>query len=637
MSEATRSTLARYGAVLLAVGLMLLVRLGLDPVLGHGAHLLPFVLAVVLAAWQGGLWLGVAATLLSVLAAAFFVMEPTGSLLMVGEEDRASVILFAIVALAVSGFAEALHMTRRRAEASARALRQEIEERSALEQALRESEERFRTMADTAPVLLWVAGADGRATFFNRPWQEFTGQTLDEGMRECWAAVHPDDLENTRESYQAAFDARRSSRLEYRLRRADGVYRWMLDCAVPRFMPDGTFAGYIGSCVDITEHKQLEEALRQRAEALTEADRQKDAFLAMLSHELRNPIAPIRNAAHILRLRTAENPALRRAAEIVERQAQHLARMVDDLLDVSRITWGRIELQPEPVSLDALLRQAGDNVRPLVEEREQTLSLSLPSEILWLEADPTRLVQVVTNLLHNAAKYTDPGGRIELSARREGSDAVIRIRDTGAGIAPELLPHVFDPFRQADRTLDRAQGGLGIGLTLVQRLVQLHGGTVTAHSEGPGRGSEFVLRLPAIPGPPPERDGKKEPPESMAAGKRVLVVDDNRDAASSLADLLELQGHEVCVAFDGSEALVMARQQRPQVVLLDIGLPGIDGYEVARRMRDVPGLRDAVLVALTGYGHEEDRRRSREAGFDRHLVKPVNVEDLDAALTRAAS
>jgi two-component system CheB/CheR fusion protein len=379
------------------------------------------------------------------------------------------------------------------------------------------------------------------------------------------------------------------------------------------------------------ERERLEEALRQRAEALAEADRRKDEFLAMLAHELRNPLAPIRNALQIMRLRGVHDPALESARDIIERQVQHLTRLVEDLLDVSRITRGKVQLRKERVDLSATATLALEIARPLIEKRHHRLSVELAAGPLWLEADPVRLEQVISNLLNNAAKYTDPGGHITLTTAREGDEAVLRVRDTGIGISPEMQARIFDLFIQADRALDRSQGGLGIGLTLVRRLVELHGGTIHVASPGPGRGSEFSVRLPVVERPEEAAAPASPPPATAGRAKRVVVVDDNKDGAESLAMLLRFWGHDTVVAHDGRAALAMVAAEAPDVVLLDIGLPGMDGYQVARALRERLDSRP-VLVALTGYGQDEDRRRSREAGFDHHLTKPVDPEALKGLL-----
>jgi PAS domain S-box-containing protein len=369
--------------------------------------------------------------------------------------------------------------------------------------------------------------------------------------------------------------------------------------------------------------------------ALQEADRRKDEFLATLAHELRNPLAPIRNALEILHRVGSPRETARSAREMLRRQVQHMVRLVDDLLDLSRVSRGKIELRKERVELASVLHSAIETSRPLIEAARHELEVTLPPARVWLDADPIRLAQVVANLLNNAAKYTREGGSIRLIAEQEGGEVAIHIQDTGIGIPAELLPRIFDMFAQADTSIERAQSGLGIGLTLVKRLVEMHGGTVAAHSAGPGQGSEFLVRLPVTT----ERLGiqaPKDPPADRPAmpseSFRILIVDDNVDAAASLSLLLKMLGHATAIANDGAGGLEVARVFRPDVVLLDIGLPGLNGYEVARRLRQQPGLRDAVIVAITGWGQEEDRRRGREAGFDHHLTKPVDLDSLQGIL-----
>ncbi len=378
-----------------------------------------------------------------------------------------------------------------------------------------------------------------------------------------------------------------------------------------------------GTQLDITERKRLEDELRRRAEDLAGADRRKDQFLAMLAHELRNPLAPIRNAVELMRQVETIDPAFQPSREMVERQVKHLARLVDDLLDVSRITQGSIRLRKEAVELGTVVERAIEATRPLIDSRAHDLKVQLPTDRIHLEADPTRLEQILTNLLNNAAKYTMPGGQIRVTAALEGDEAVVRVRDNGIGVPPDVLDRVFEPFVQSEGSLARSEGGLGIGLTLVRSLVEMHGGTVEANSPGLGQGSEFVVRLPA--NVPIEKAASL--PEADAPfpsrGLRVLVVEDNVDAAESLSALLRLWGHEVCMVHDGLAAIDAAREQHPEVVLLDIGLPGLDGYQVAKRLREDASMDGALLVAMTGYGQPEDRRRSREAGIHHHFVKPV--------------
>jgi PAS domain S-box-containing protein len=362
---------------------------------------------------------------------------------------------------------------------------------------------------------------------------------------------------------------------------------------------------------------------------LKEADRRKDEFLAMLAHELRNPLAPIRNALQVMKMPQASREAVVSARQMTERQVLHMVRMVDDLLDVSRIMRGRIELRKEPVDLAAVIAQAVETAQPMIDAQGQLLIVSVPPEPLRLDADPTRLAQVVGNLLNNAAKFSQRAGRIWLSVERQGSEILLRVRDEGMGIRPNLLPHVFDLFFQGDISLERAHGGLGIGLTVVRKLVEMHGGTITAFSAGPGQGSEFVIHLPELRAEADPGAIRPGPHVAVApVSRRVLVVDDNVDAAESTAVILRLAGHETRLAHSGPEALRLAEEIRPQVVLLDIGLPGMNGYEVARRLRQDADLGEAVLIAVTGYGQDEDRRRSEEAGFDYHVTKPVDPEDL---------
>jgi signal transduction histidine kinase len=403
---------------------------------------------------------------------------------------------------------------------------------------------------------------------------------------------------------------------------------------------------------------QSENAERTRAEqALKEADRHKDEFLAMLAHELRNPLAPIHNAIELMRMKPLNDPQLNWARDVIARQLTSLTRLVDDLLDVSRITRGKINLTRQVVELEALISRALETVHPLFDEQKHQLTLELPEPGVKVFGDATRLTQAIANVLGNAAKYTDQGGQIIVGAIVRGADVEIFIRDNGIGIRPELLPHVFELFTQLDRDDGRTQGGLGIGLALVQRLVQMHGGDVSAASEGPGKGSQFVIRLPllreedepvdakpahGVDVPPTEREMTSVVTPLVTASaarmvRRILIADDNNDALESLATLLQLSGHEVYTATNGGTALQSIERHLPEVVLLDIGMPMLDGYEVARRIRAQPWGQRITLVALTGWGQDSDRRRSREAGFDSHLVKPLDLETLTDLLARLPS
>ena len=387
---------------------------------------------------------------------------------------------------------------------------------------------------------------------------------------------------------------------------------------------------------DITERRQSELQTLAQAKVLAEMDRRKDEFLAMLSHELRNPLAPISNAVQLLRMLKNSNPLQNEACAIIERQVGQLNRLVNDLLEVSRITTGLIQLRQAQVAMGDIVERAVETTQPLITQRRHQLTVLMPPQPVWVYADASRLEQVVVNLLTNAAKYTDPGGQIILTVEQEGVTALLRVSDNGIGIAPELMPCIFELFTQAERALDRSQGGLGIGLCLVQRLVELHGGTVVAHSVL-GQGSEFVVRLPMMrvtQAPLPSRLPELAVPAEKHC--RVLVVDDNIDAAETLAILLGFLGHTVQMAHDGPSAMEKALAWQPDVVLLDIGLPGISGYEVARQIRCEASLAGIVLVALTGYGQESDRQRSHEAGFDHHLAKPADFEKVKSILKAVA-
>lgn len=411
----------------------------------------------------------------------------------------------------------------------------------------------------------------------------------------------------------------------------DGAARPIDDTASPIRDGDGRFIGVVLVFRDVTERRRTDQELQRRADALKEADRRKDEFLAMLAHELRNPLAPIRNILQLLRLRFGADAEFDQASDVMERQVVHLVRLIDDLMDVSRITRGKVELRRQRMSLAAAVRRAVEAARPFLDERKHDLEVALPAEDVVLDADPDRLEQIVTNLLTNAAKYTPPGGRVWVTAAREGAEAVVRVRDNGIGIRPEMLPRLFEMFQQADRVPGRVSEGLGIGLGLVRILAELHGGTAAATSPGPGRGSEFVVRLPALAAdarPAPAADRTPQPPAGRGR-LRVLITDDNVDSAESMAILLERAGHEVRTAHDGPQALIVAQTFQPQAVFLDIGLPrGMDGHELARRMRRLPGLERALIVAMTGFGSPDDIERTRAAGFDHHLVKPTEHAEI---------
>lgn len=425
-----------------------------------------------------------------------------------------------------------------------------------------------------------------------------------------------EDREGVLRSLKEAVKQGKEHHVEYRLRWPDGSLHWVESRG--RLIHDLSDqpVQIIGVRMDISARKRTEQALR-------EADRRKDEFLAMLAHELRNPLAPIRSGLDLLAMGGVE----RDTVALMQEQLSHVVRLVDDLLDMARIMQGKIPLHKETVPLHLVVQRSLDSVAPLVEAQHHELTISLPPSPLWLEADPVRLAQIMTNLLNNAVKYTPNGGHIWLTVRQEGEQVVISVRDSGIGIDAELLPRVFDLFTQAHRSLDRSQGGLGVGLTLVRNLVEMHGGTVEAHSEGQGKGSEFIVRLPVSTQPHQPREQPSQP--AAITPRRILIVEDNAAAAKMLALVLaRTAAHEIRVAHDGESGLEMARAFQPELVLLDIGLPRMDGYEVAKRLRGEPRGDKMLIVALSGYGQEEDRRRSIEAGFDEHLLKPSSLEML---------
>jgi two-component system, chemotaxis family, CheB/CheR fusion protein len=497
-------------------------------------------------------------------------------------------------------------------------------ERDVTEQLRRESEARFRAMADDIPILLRIDDAEGEALFLNRAWLEYTGESAPGALLgQGWLKyIHAEDVPAYLQGVRETHGQCRGLDMDLRLRRFDGCYRWMRVSGVAHCDQDGRVMGHVSVSVDIEERKLAEQAVAQ-------SSARKDEFLAMLAHELRNPLAPISNAVAVIGSVAPSGPKIAWATGIISRQAQQLAHLVDDLMDMARISSGKIKLTREPVELSVLVERARDTSQPLIEARKQRLTVTLPpTGGLYVEGDLVRLTQVISNLLNNASKYSGEGGAIGLAVR---ASETIRVTDDGIGIAPEMLQRVFDLFAQEDKTLDRSQGGLGIGLTLARSLVELHGGSIEARSAGRWRGSQFLVRLPVLHLPQPlpraEEPGAGARPGS---GRRVLVVDDNVDSAQSTAMLLGIAGHEVRVAHEGVGALEAAAQFRPDVVVLDIGLPGMSGYDVARHLRGRRESAHALLIALTGYGRPEDVVRAKAAGFDHHLVKPALPAQLKA-------
>ena len=499
--------------------------------------------------------------------------------------------------------------------------------------ALRESEQRLRDLANTIPHLAWMADAAGQLHWYNDRWFDYTGakpEQLEEGR---WLDfIHPDDrpllvAERTRahaggEPYEA----------KVRIRSAQGEYRTYFIRAAPLRDSAGAIVQWFGTDTDVTAIETAQAELRA-------ANRRKDEFLAMLAHELRNPLAPIATAAELLKLTALDEHRVRQTSNIIGRQVAHMTTLVDDLLDVSRVTRGLVTLQEETLALGELVADAVEQVRAMLEDKHHQFTVEAPAEKLCVRGDRTRLIQVFSNLLNNAAKYTPADGRITLRLHAVQGQAVIGVEDNGIGIAPALLPYIFDLFTQAERSPDRSQGGLGLGLALVKSLVELQGGSVWAESAGPGKGSRFTVRLPMADGPAGEaaaRAGRSDATPEVQ-GLQLMVVDDNRDAAQTLSLLLEAFGHQVAVSYDAAGAIDTARCRRPALLFLDIGLPDVDGYALARQLRAMPETAGAMLVAVTGYGQPDDKARALAAGFDRHLVKPVTLDEVLALVGEAAA
>jgi PAS domain S-box-containing protein len=500
------------------------------------------------------------------------------------------------------------------------------------ERLVRESEQQrriYEAALDSTPDFFYVFGLDHGIVYANeslrRMWgvPDPRGQSwIQLGYEQWHAELHDREIDQV-----VATRAPIRGEVPFTGTNGRRVYDYIF---APVFGPDGEVVAVAGTTRDVTERQSAEQAIREHALQLAASDRSKDEFLATLSHELRNPLAPLRNAIELLRRTAGGSPAAAVHA-IMERQVNHLVRLVDDLLEVSRISRGTFSLRSERVELAAVVHHALETSQPVLAAARHALTVELPEDPVWLVGDTVRLAQILANLLNNAAKYTEDGGRIELRAWCLGDEAVVSVRDNGIGVAPDLLPRMFEMFTRGDRDSGRSQGGLGIGLALARRLAEMHGGSLVAHSDGPGLGSEFVVRLP-LADPPEVAEADAGRGEGTLAGKRVLVVDDNHDAGDSLGMVLGLLGANVRIARDGAEALEVFEAYLPSIVLLDIGMPGMNGYDVAQLLRARHPGRKVTLVALTGWGQEDDRRRAREAGFDHHLVKPAELGELQQLL-----
>ncbi|WP_305822316.1 hybrid sensor histidine kinase/response regulator [Massilia brevitalea] len=512
----------------------------------------------------------------------------------------------------------------------------DVTDRKRFEEELRDSEQHFRTITNAMPQMVWTALPDGAIDYHNEQFYDFVGLQPGQAEGTTWAELmlHPDDQDGAHAAWMDCVASGVPYERTFRLRHRSGEYRWILTRGLPLRSDAGEIVKWLGTDTDIHEKKLAEEALQ-------EANHRKDEFLAMLAHELRNPLAPISAAAQVLRIAPGQPDKVRQYSEVITRQVNHMTTLVNDLLDVSRVTRGMVQLEMAEVDIKAVVTQAAEQVHPLIEAGGHALTVQLGAAPVLVRGDRARLIQVTANLLANAAKYTPAGGRIVLSVEPADGKVRIAVRDNGSGIEAQLLPQVFELFVQGKRTPDRAQGGLGLGLALVKNIVGMHDGQVAAHSKGPGRGSMFTVELPLVaradrpgPGPAAQAMPAASPVSGAAARKplRIMLVDDNVDAAQTLAALLEGVGHFVRTIHDPRQVPAAAAQEVPDVFILDIGMPDIDGHALARRLREQPALREAAYVALTGYGQASDRASSRAAGFDHHLVKPVDAGQLLALL-----
>ncbi|HKQ80308.1 MAG TPA: ATP-binding protein [Blastocatellia bacterium] len=667
---------ARYGLAVVSCVVTLIVCIFLDRVLSGNLPLTLFIIPVAISAMYGGLGPGLVATLLSGMASDYFLARPHFSFSQMNAADLERLALFLTASVTLCWMIKMTHIARKEVEARAleaeqrqseleaqiaereraRAERERLiaelererarlkasvdEEKRAREE-LRINQERLSLAQKASRTGSFEWNIQTDAVIYSEEGEALFGLAPGSfgGAYQDWArCVHPEDLPRAEQEIRRAIvDGEGAS--EYRVVWPSGDIHWLHWRGKVLFDEAGRPLWMIGVNIDLTERKQMEQSLRRQTEALQKADRLKDDFLATLAHELRNPLAPISNAVQILSLRGDDPLVVAQTREVLDRQVHQIIRLVDDLLEVSRIGRGKISLQKAPVDLAEIVATAVETSRPLIEAHHHKLTVSLLRSPARVEADAARLAQVLANLLNNAAKYTKDGGRIDLTVERVNGEVVIRVRDNGIGVAPEKLPSVFDMFAQIEGETNRSQGGLGIGLTLARRLVEMHGGRIEARSEGLDKGSEFLVRLAALPEPTTEsgQDSAEDSSAPVATGsRRVLIVDDNEDSAESMAILLRLQGHEVHLAYDGQSALEEARAFRPELMFLDLDLPKIDGYEVARRLRPEPAMKGVKLVAMTGYSQKEDRQRALEAGFNFHLVKPLDFDRVEELLSAPA-
>ncbi|MDQ4123710.1 MAG: ATP-binding protein [Acidobacteriota bacterium] len=649
----------RYAIAVILILIIVILKITMQSLLEDSAPFLFFTIAVMFVSWYGGLFPGLFTTLLGATVGTFLFVEPYYSFKINSQSDFAKVISFFIISVTISWIIEQLRSARDIAEAKAEELECEIQIRRKAEEAAKESENLFRVMADTAPVLIWVAGADKRCNWFNKPWLDFTGRKMEQEIGDGWfEGIHPLDFERCLDVFNTSFDTRKPFSMEYRLRRHDGIYRWVLDNGVPRFAPNGDFLGFIGSCIDIHERKQAEaereKLLKESQTAHKQAEianRMKDEFLATVSHELRTPLNAILGWTQMLKNGIVGYEQLPKAIETIERNSRSQAQLVEDLLDVTRIVSGKLRLNIKPVELTSVVETAIDTVRPAAEARSVEIEKHFDELPALVSGDPERLQQIVWNLLSNAIKFTPKGGRVTVRLERAESAAQISVADTGKGIEPEFLPYVFERFRQADGTTTRKHGGLGLGLAIVKHLVELHGGTISAESEGVGKGAVFTVRLPlralAETSARYENGAASVLNLNLATsddlsidlqGLRIVVVDDEKDARELLRSLLTTYGAEVTLCSSAREAFEAVRRENPDLLVSDIGMPNEDGYSLIAKIRRLPETEGGKTpaIALTAFARIEDRIRALSEGFQMFVPKPVEPNELVAAIRSLA-
>jgi signal transduction histidine kinase/ActR/RegA family two-component response regulator len=620
-----KSATSGYLVAVAATVLVVLFRFALSSLLGDSALFFPFVIAVTVAAWYGGLKPGLLSTVLGGFLAVYFFVPPTFSFKVPDARIGATLVFFVIANVTISLVCDALHKALRRVETGEATAMGHLKDVEARDQALRAAQEQLHLITDSMSAMVTQSTSNLNYAWVSRRYADWLGIPREAMLQTpIHGIIGPEAFKALSPYYERALNGE-TVRLELEVNYHSIGPRWINAVYTPTFGNDGRADGWVGVVVDVDAQKRSEAALRV-------SDRRKDNFLAVLAHELRNPLAPLRNSLAILHRAEGNSDLTSRARETMERQLSHMVRLVDDLLDLSRINSDKLELQKQNVLLSEVVLQALETVRPLVTDAGHQLSVQLPDEDLYINGDVVRLAQAFSNLLNNACKFTRPGGQICLTAVREEEMVVVTIRDNGIGIPADLRSDLFEMFTQGSHSLERQHGGLGIGLALVKRLIEMHDGEVAVGETPVGQGSEFRVRLPLTAHPQGVALPADETDTSDTPSLRILVVDDNEDSADSLTLLLEVLGNTVSTANDGEQGLKLANELRPDVVLLDIGLPKLNGYDVAKSIRNEHWGHVPILVAITGWGQAEDKKRSREAGFDHHLVKPVDPDQLLAII-----